>query len=445
MRDFLIVGILVSVLPFALLYTWVGVLLWNWISLMNPHKLAFGFAFNAPLAAIAGGAALISLFIGKDKLRMPSDPPVIALAIFVLWMCITTLLAIDPAGSLDQLIKVLKIQLMVFVAFAAIQSRKHIELLIWVSVLSIGFYGAKGGIFTLMTGGGARVWGPPGGFIEDNNSLAVALVITIPFVNYLRMVSTHVFLRYSLLGLTLLCAVSVVGTQSRGAFLAILAMAALLWARSRQKASVGVTLALVAMGLVAFMPASWEQRMTTIQAYESDGSAMSRLDSWKMCFNLANDRPIGGGFDVYTPQNYAKYNPGSRITASHGSTVAHSIYFSVLAEHGWVGLFIYLMVGVLTYRLASRIRRDTKNLPQAAWAHNLAGMCQVSLVGFAVGGTFLSLAYFDLPYNIIVVLVATRRWVNEKGWEKEPRGPFGSGNPLGDKALAASRQPQVAK
>lgn len=445
MRDLLIAGILLVVLPFALRNTWVGVLLWNWISLMNPHKLAYGFVFDAPIAAVAGGAALVSLVIGKDKLRMPSDPPVIALALFVFWMCITTLLAIDPAGSVDQLIKVLKIQLMVFVAFAAIQSRKHIELFIWVCVLSIGFYGLKGGIFTLMTGGGARVWGPPGGFIEDNNNLGVALVITIPFLNYLRMVSRRAFLRYGLLGLTLLCAVAALGTQSRGALLSIAAMSGFLWMRSRQKVLVGMTLTVVALNLLAFMPAEWEERMNTIQTFESDGSAMSRLDSWKMCFNLANDRPIGGGFGVYTPENYAKYNPNSAVTAAHGSTVAHSIYFSVLAEHGWVGLFIYVMLGVMTYRLASRIRKDTQKVPEAAWANNLAGMCQVSLIGFAVGGSFLSLAYFDLPYNIIVVLVALRRWVNLKGWEQESSGPFGAGNPIGDKALAASRMPQVAK
>ena len=153
--------------------------------LLIPNKLAFGIAFNAPVAAIAGGAALVSLFVGKDKLRMPSDPPVILLGLFVLWMCLTTAFAFDPAGSLEQLVKVLKILLMVGVAFAAIQSRKHIELLIWVCVLSLGYYGAKGGVFTLMTGGGERVWGPPGGFIEENNSLAVALVMTIPMINYL--------------------------------------------------------------------------------------------------------------------------------------------------------------------------------------------------------------------------------------------------------------------
>ena len=45
--------------------------------------------------------------------------------------------------SLDQLNKVLKIQLMTVVAFAALRQRKHIELFIWINVLSIGFYGFK--------------------------------------------------------------------------------------------------------------------------------------------------------------------------------------------------------------------------------------------------------------------------------------------------------------
>lgn len=439
MRDLLVVGILVSVLPFALMYTWVGVLLWNWISLMNPHKLAYGFAFNAPLAAVAGGAALISIFVGRDKLRMPKDPPVIALFAFVVWMCITTLLAFDVSASLEQLNKVLKIQLMTFVAFAAIQSRKHIELFIWVAVLSIGFYAAKGGVFTILTGGAHRVWGPPGGFIEENNALAVATVMTIPLMNYLRVVSTMPIVRYFLLMVMLLSAASALGSQSRGALLAITIMSLFLWLRAGKKVLAGITLAVVAAGLVAFMPASWEQRMSTIQTYEEDGSAMARLEAWKMCFNLANDRPIGGGFAIYTAQTYAKYNPESLLPQA-----AHSIYFSVLGEHGWVGLLIYLSVGVLSYRLGSRIRRDTKDIPEVAWAYNLAGMCQVSLVGFAVGGAFLSLVYFDFTFNIIVMLVATRCWLTRRAWLTEPHGAFGSGSPLTNKALGRARHRQVA-
>lgn len=439
MRDLLLLGILVSALPFAVMYTWVGVLLWNWISLMNPHKLAFGFAFDAPFAAAAAGATLLSLFIGRDKLRMPTDPPVVVLFFFVIWMCVTTALAIDPIGSLEQLNKVLKIQLMMAVAFAAIQSRKHIELFIWVAVLSIGFYGVKGGVFTLLTGGEHRVWGPPGGFIEDNNELAVALVMIIPLIYYLRLVATRAAMRHALLAMMVLCAISAIGTQSRGALLAILAMAVVLWVRARHKLLAGVAFAVLAAGMFSFMPESWHERMSTIQTYETESSASERLEAWKMSFNLANDRPIGGGFNIYTPQTYAKYNPNSRLPQA-----AHSIYFSVLGEHGWVGLFLFLLLGVLSWRTASRIRRETKKLPQAAWAYQLAGMCQVALVGFAVGGAFLSLAYFDFAYNIIVVLVATRRWVTERTWETEPRGAFSSGDPSAGKVSAAALKKAAA-
>ena len=47
---------------------------------------------------------------------------------------------------------------------------------------------------------------------------------------------------------------------------------------------------------------------------------------------------------------------------------------------------------------------------------SLANMCQVALIGYAIGGAFLSLAYFDLPYSIVVVLVAINRWVDAKSW-----------------------------
>jgi hypothetical protein len=42
------------------------------------------------------------------------------------------------------------------------------------------------------------------------------------------------------------------------------------------------------------------------------------------------------------------------------------------------------------------------------------------MLGYAVGGAFLSLSYFDLPYDIMVLVVLTRAWVKSKGWEREP-------------------------
>ncbi|WP_296443750.1 putative O-glycosylation ligase, exosortase A system-associated [Rhodoferax sp. UBA5149] len=433
MRDLLMLGIVLGALPFALRHTWMGVLLWTWISIMNPHKLAWGFAQNAPWAAVVGGVTILSLFTSRDKLNMPWEPPVKVLFAFVIWMCVTTAFAMYPSISFEHLTKVLKIQLMTVIALAALRERKHIELFIWVNILSIGFYGLKGGLFTLRGGGAERVWGPPGGFIEGNNELAVAIVMVIPLINYLRVVATRPWIRHGLLALMLLCAVSVFGSQSRGALLAVSAMGLVLWLRSERKIVTGFWVGVIALALLAFMPGSWEQRMNTIGSYEQDHSAMGRVDAWKMTINLANRNFFGGGFEIYRPDIYAIFAPDS---PQHQG--AHSIYFSVLGEHGYVGLILFIAIWVLAFRTAGKLRQDAKKRAESLWLHHLAGMCQVSLVGYLVGGSFLALAYFDLPYNVLVVLVVSLRWLQEKRWESEPQGAFGA-------ATASSSIPTIVR
>jgi putative inorganic carbon (HCO3(-)) transporter len=439
MRDLLLFGILVAVLPLALRHTWIGVLLWTWLSIMNPHRLTFGFAHEAPVAAIAAGAVLLSLFISRDKLRMPWTPAVVLLLLFVLWICVTTAFAINPSGSLEQLEKVLKIQLMTVIALMALQERKHIELFVWVNVLSIGFYGFKGGIHTILTGGSSRVWGPPGGFIQENNALAVAVIMTIPLINFLRVNATRRMVRYGLLILMLLCAFSALGSQSRGALLAIFGMAAVLWWRSPRKIFGGLILAFFAVSLIAFMPESWEQRMSTIGSYESDGSAMGRILTWRFCANLAADRLTGGGFDIYNHANLAIWGAPGASTVH----VAHSIYFSVLGEHGYIGLVLFVLMWLLVMREAGKLRRASKGNRELAWVFHLAGMCQVSLVGYFFGGAFLQLAYFDLPYNILVILAVTHRWLVDARWRSETSGALASVG-TGDMAPVPSSSGQRA-
>lgn len=440
MRDLLLVGIFLAVLPFALRHTWIGVLLWTWLSIMNPHRLTFGFAQDAPFAAAAAGVIFLSLFITRDKLRMPWSPPVIVLFLFVFWMCITTAFALSTEDSWHQLNKVLKIQVVTAIALMALHERRHIELFIWVNALSIGFYGFKGGLYTLTTGGGGRVWGPAGTFITDNNHLAVAVIMVIPLLNYLRTVVTHKHLRLGLLLLMVFCAFSALGSQSRGALLAIAAMTMVLWARSPNKLVTGVILAVIGVALIAFMPSAWEDRMSTIGTYESDGSAMGRIQTWQFCANLAADRLTGGGFSIYNVQNLAIWGPpGARSVH-----VAHSIYFSVLGEHGYVGLLLFLLLWWLAMRQAARLRKTSKGKPELAWVFHLAGMCQVSLVGYFVGGAFLQLAYFDLPYNILVILVVTQRWLDAGGWKGDAAGTVASPESAQGRSSSSTATHQVA-
>src|ERR1700761_1923739 len=427
MRDLILLGMVVAALPFACRHTWIGVLLWTWISIMNPHRLAFGFAMNMPFAAMAAGATVVSLFITKDKVRLINHPAVIALILLTLWMVVTTIFAIYPDESWGDLKRTFKIQAMTLVAVAALRERKHIELFIWIIVISLGFYGLKGGVFTVLTGGGQRVWGPPGGFIEGNNEVGLALVMAIPLMNYLRVVSTRRWVRHSLVALMVFTAIAVLGTQSRGAFLAISAMGVVLWLRSKEKALAAVVIGMAGLLLTAFMPASWEARMETIGATHQDASVMGRINAWQMTFHLANDRPLGGGFWIYTPDVFGKYAP-----VPDDVHAAHSISFQILGEHGYLGLLLFLLIGFFTFRTAAKIRKEARKREDAQWLYHLAGMMQVSMIGYAVGGSFLSLAYFDLPYDIMVIVIVGQRWLQDhKDRVSEQVGAFGAGGPVG--------------
>ena len=410
MRDVILLLAVLAALPFAIRKTWFAVLLWTWLSVMNPHRLTWGFAFDFPFAALAASAALVSLLVSRDKkIELPRNAPVVVLALFLIWVCITTAASIYPEQSYEELKRTLKIQLMTMIAIAALRERLHIHAFVWVNALSIGFYGVKGGLFTILSGGANRVWGPPGSYIDGNNEIGLAIVLAIPLMYYLRLHSANAWVRRGLLAMMVLSAAAALGTQSRGALLAISAMAMVLWIRMPKKIVGAGVMIVIGIALLAFMPESWELRMRSIGEYQSDGSAMGRINAWLMAFNLANARPLGGGFSIITDELFAKYAPDALDVHA-----AHSIYFQVLGEHGYVGLFLYLLLGLLTFRMASQVRKLARKQPEDRWIFDLVGMCQVSMVGFAVGGAFLSLAYFDLPYNVLVIIVVCLRFLRER-------------------------------
>jgi hypothetical protein len=99
-------------------------------------------------------------------------------------------------------------------------------------------------------------------------------------------------------------------------------------------------------------------------------------------------------------------------------TDAHSIYFEVLAEHGFIGLGLFLTIGMLSLSGCRRLIKDNKRDPDRRWIVNLAAMIQVSLIGYAVGGAFLGLAYFDYYYAIIALIIGLQ--VVSKSYDQQP-------------------------
>lgn len=417
MRDIALSFFVFGSIPWMIRRPFIGLLFWVWLSIMNPHRLTYGFAHNLPFAMIVALATLIGILTHLRTLHKPEwNTGLAAIVTFLLWICVSPLFSLSNGGEFSLWLRAAKILLMVIVAFFLVGERKEIHLLAIVLTVSIAYFGVKGGAFAAATGGKYKVWGPDDSFIADNNAIACAIIMTIPFLRYLQMQETRHFVRLAYGAAMALCAASALASYSRGALLGLVAMATLFWWKGRNKLPTGILAVTVATIAYLSMPAAWFQRMNTISTYKTDASAEGRINAWWMTFHLANDRfPIGGGFNIYTKDVFSRYAPNPDDVHA-----AHSIYYQALGEHGYIGLFLFLLIFGSAWRYGTWTIRHARGLPDLRWAVDLASMCQASLVGYAVAGAFLSLTYYDFPYYVAVILNVLRGLVARELRSGEP-------------------------
>lgn len=418
MRDLIVTILVFGSLPLILRKPFFGVLVWSWLGLMNPHRLCWGFALSMPFAQLVALALLGSVLIHyrEEAKGFELRPLAVLLGFWWLWMLITTFFALFPAGAWFQWDKVWKIMLLAFITLFLLKTRFRIEALVWTIAISLGFYGVKGGIFTLATGGGYAVYGPAGTFIGGNNEIGLALIMTVPLLRYIQLQTKDKLVRNGMMAAMLLTLLSIVATHSRGAFLGLAIMVGYLVMKSKQKGPLIAILLLSLPVIFVMMPEEYYSRLDTIDNYQEDGSAMGRINAWWAAYYLALDHPItGGGFTVFVPWIFARYapNPGDFHDA-------HSIYFEVLGEHGFVGLAIFLSIGLGSLISLNRTRKFASRYEQLSWMRDLSAMLSVSLVGYAVSGAFLGLAYFDLYYTLVVIAIALSMKVSKYQREGVP-------------------------
>lgn len=400
MLGYALLGAVLVALLFVFSRPYIGVYLWTWISLMNPHRLTWGFVTTFPFALIIAAVTAIGIVTGRQKRQSIGSPQTTVLLLLVVWVGLSTLFAFNPEGAAEELDRFVKIQIFILLTMWLVSDREKLDGFLWVMVVSIGFFGVKGGLFTILTGGGMQVRGPPGTFIGGNNELAVAMLMVIPLMRYLQLQARNRWLRWALLGAMLLTAVAILGTQSRGALIGIMAIGLFFWWKSPNKLAPAILAMIVGVVVLAFMPETWWERMGTIQNYEEDKSAMGRINAWTVAWEVAKDRLTGGGAGMFIPETFLIYAPNPQDVHD-----VHSIYFEMLGEQGFIGLALFLTLGWITWRACGRVARICKNDPERLWAARLAPMLQVSLIGYASAGAFLGLAYYDFYYDLVAVSV----------------------------------------
>ncbi len=402
MRDFVLLLVLAGTMPLLLRAPIVGLLAWIWTSVMIPQREIYGLLRDANLNFYIAALTFAAWMLSKDRKLPAANPLLVLLVVLAGWMSLTTFSALDRDYAYPLWDRTMKTIILVLAVTAFGTTKLRIQAIVWVLVASLGYYGFKGGLFVLATGGRHNVYGPPDTMIGDNNCLGLALVAVLPLLLYLRSTSRVRVTRMMLLGLTICTFIAVVGTYSRGALLTLFAAGAVYAIRSKGGFALLLLGGAVAAAAPGIMPQRWLDRMSTIQTYEADASFNGRVAAWNTSYEIATQRPLGGGFSAVKLDWIVQQFPAEGgLTAGRA---AHSIYFEVLGDHGFIGLALYLSIIAAALFNTFSVLSLTGRRPDLAWANQFARMLQVSIVAFLVGGAALSMAYYD---GFLVILGLT--------------------------------------
>jgi putative inorganic carbon (hco3(-)) transporter len=399
-----------------------------WTDIFRPQSVAWFLMPQIPVALVMGAAA-IGAYLLLDRRSPPRVGAVTVLTLgLALWVTLTGIWAEVPVAAWEKWDWAVKsILFSAFIPFV-IRSRNQIEAFLQVCVFALAAnlipYGAK----TILTGGG---YGYDFGLLRGNSllgeggTLATAALLTIPPILFLRnhskIVPLNRLTRFGYLALVIFALATVIGTHERTGLVGILVLGAFVWVQSKRKILVGALCAAGATVIIMSASASWFERMGTIQNYQQDTSAQTRLLVWEWTFNYALDHPLGGGFDAYRINTIV--HPATPETGEARVEMArafHSSYFEVLGEHGWVGLALFLALIAATLRELRRVIRQCADEPNLVWCSDCASALKTSLFVLIACGAFIGIAFQPFYFYLFALSVSLREYVRRSSIESSP-------------------------
>ena len=398
MRDVLILTFLAGALLMTVRYPFAGLLVWGWFTLATPHQAAY-VAGSLPLNLMIAAITLVSFYFHGEFGRLKMTGLAWLILAFTIWLGVSQAFSLWPENSAEFTDRFVKVMVFILLCTTATTSRLRFHALLWTFASVMGFYALKGGAYTILTLGSHRYEGIDGTVLFDNNHMGIALATSVPVFLYLAQQVRGPLVRLALYGVALSAVIAVVGTQSRGALVALAALGGWTWLRSSRKIVTGLLGAACLLAALPFLPEHWTERMATISEAAEDESFMGRVDAWVINTQLAKENPLTGA-GLRNP-----YVKDIAVTVSDREPrAAHSIYFEILGGTGFVGLALYLAMlayGLLTAMLAER-RYAAE--PGGRWRARFGRHAQASLIVFGVGGASVSLEMWE-GYLLLLALV----------------------------------------
>ena len=404
MRDLMLLAVISSVLVAALRYPFLGIIAWAWFSLMTPQQMAYGI-WGVQLNTLIAVIAITAIALRGDFAKFRLDKTTVLLLSLGVWLFFSQIRSMDPGYSNEFFQRFEKTLLFAILVTQTVNTPLKLNALVWVFVLSIGFFATKGAIFTIITLGQFHVQGLPNTVLEDNNHLGIAMATSLPMILYLRTVSQRHAVKIALTALFLMTVLAILGTQSRGAFLSLVAFSIFFWVRSKHKFVILAAGILIAAPAISFMPKSWTNRMETITDAGEDASFMGRVDAWIINAKLAVKHPLtGAGLRNPYQESIAR-----TVDTERTPRAAHSIYFELLGGAGFIGLTIYAALLGTALLTAIRLARSRLMPIDQSWSTRFANFTTISLVVFYVGGASTSMEMWDGYLLLIALIAATEK------------------------------------
>jgi putative inorganic carbon (hco3(-)) transporter len=264
---------------------------------------------------------------------------------------------------------------------------------------------------SMFSGDGQRHYIASGSFLGDGNDFALSVNIAIPFCLFLMLESKAVRKKMFYAGVLVALVLAVVVTQSRGGVIALACLGLYFWLRSDQKIWGAIGIAFIVIIILFYGPPELSKRMETLTGEQLDGSAQGRLLAWEAAGNMAADHPILGVGAGHFPVKYGvEYRPEGYGENEIPWQTAHSAYFLLLGELGIPGIIFLLMIIFTNFIAGERTLREMnahRTESNVTYKHLVISL-NASLVAFAVGGAFLSAAYYPHIYLLAALMECGR-------------------------------------
>ena len=348
---------------------------------------------------------------------------VLIFAVMVIGMCVGSAMArFDAELTWKLSFDYVKFWIFFVLLIQMLDSIKKVEWFHWTLILSSAWLVYR--CWDLRGTTGMRFENIGGGNIADGNHFAAALTMLFPFV-FQETLSRNWQVAT---GAAILCVgivFAIIITVSRGGLLGLTALSILILVaypaqRFRNLVFIGAITGVVFM----FATESQFDRLSTLTNAGSDelrdGSAQSRIDNWRLAFQLFLDNPWFG----VGPGNFAYYS-GMMVWHQDAGTpghVTHSIWFELLSQGALVfGPFVLLLLNFFV-RSWNLVRRYI-----AAGQHEMAMYVKTPMIGlgaFLVPATFIDRAVYE-PIYWCIGLGVVHTYLAEEYFKKTSEQPRG--------------------